>query len=308
MVEVDPLYILLLLEAVVLLAVAVAYMVYRGRRAAGGPRAVEMEDLIRAMETELLALKGEVEGRSAEDPDDLEALLQRRIYELDYGFMTALYDALRKGGEGAEALTRSIRAGFRESAGKGLVWVKDVIGMKERVVSEAVEEAEEKGKALRRFQEAFKRQRRKMAELLGAQEMLEQVRKRFDRLRERNRELRDRLKGLKDPGDVEELQRCLEEMENVNREMALCVETLEKENARLLARLGEYEEGMGEMERDLLVGVGTVPPDAAGLQERVRELEEALREKDRELQGLRRELESLEKEYMVLYKQVNAGG
>jgi len=305
MIRIDPLYLLLLLEFILILTVALGYLILRYRKASGNRTAKEfigLSDLLAVIEEEERALNEKVERISDTSGEDIDLLLEKRSCELHLQF---LKDAIKSSNTGFPGLSGFITRGFRETANRSLLWVKELLEKRDRIIKEVEKGLAERESAIDRLRSILIKQKRRMADLMSSQEMLVQLKKRFDLLRERNAELKKRLRETLGSGDkgspAEEL---IKELEEINRELEICVETLENENKKLQERLISYEEGFGNIEHDILdmLSLKKTPKDIEEMEGLIKEL----KDKDKEIQEVRKEKEDLEKEYMVLYKQVNS--
>lgn len=305
MIRIDPLYLILLLEFILILTVALGYLILRYRKASKNMTAKEfigLSDLLAVIEEEERALNEKVERMSGTSGEDIDLLLEKRSCELHLQF---LKDAIKSSKTGFGGLSGFITRGFRETANRSLLWVKELLEKRDRIIKEVEKGLAERESAIDRLRSILIKQKRRMADLMSSQEMLVQLKKRFDLLRERNAELKERLRETLGSGDkgspAEEL---LKELEEINRELEICVETLENENKKLQGRLISYEEGFGNIEHDILdmLSLKKTPKDIEEMECLIKEL----KDKDNEIREIRKEKEDLEKEYMVLYKQVNS--
>ncbi len=305
MIRIDPLYLLLLLEFILILTVALGYLILRYRKASKNRTAKEfigLSDLLAVIEEEERALNEKIERISDTSGGDIDLLIEKRSYELHLQF---LKDAIKSSNTGFPGFSGFITRGFRETANRSLLWVKELLEKRDRIIKEVEKGLAERESAIDRLRSILIKQKRRMADLMSSQEMLVHLKKKFDLLREKNGELKERLRetlGGRDKGSpAEEL---LKEMEEINRELEICVETLENENKKLQERLISYEEGFGNIEQDILgmLSLKKTPKDIEEMEGMIKEL----KDKDKEIREVRKEKEDLEKEYMVLYKQVNS--
>ncbi len=310
MLRIDPLYVLLLAEAVLLLGGGVLFLLYRMKKS--GDRSPEKQVLdisylLEAMHQQKEELEGRKEVFEDERTEDTNILLHRKTFQFHHAFLSEMIAALEKEEKtGIENLTEYLLRGIRETINRGILWVKEIIGEKDRTIEELRQELAAREGMTEQMKAAFIKQKHRIADLLSSQEMLRQIQKRFDFLRDRNSRLKEKLReALSNQCSPEEASRLAEELEAVNHELELCIETLEKENQRLQERLSQYESGISELEGEF-TGFLTVPVEQAPSDGEVESLRQELSTREKELQELRKEMEDLEREYLVLYKQVNS--
>jgi chromosome segregation ATPase len=310
MLRIDPLYLLLLSEAALLLGGGVLFLLYRLGKSGGRAPEKEVLDISQLMEA-LNAENEELEGRKEvfedERTEDTNILLHRKTFQFHHAFIREMTAALeKKGRTGIENLTEYLVRGIRETINRGILWVKEIIEEKERTIEELRKELTAHEGVIEQMKAAFIKQKHRIADLLSSQEMLRQIQKRFDFLRDRNSRLKEKLQeALSNQCSPEESSRLVEELEAVNHELELCIKTLEKENQRLQERLGQYESGINELEGEF-TELLTVPVEQTSADGEVESLRQELSAREEELQELRKEMEDLEREYLVLYKQVNS--
>lgn len=309
MIRIDPLYIMLLAEAVMLLVGLSVYLYIKAKRSHGGVEksVIDITHLIEELHKEKEALEGKREVFEDERTDDTGILLHRKTFQMHHEFLKDMIETTERAEHTEiENLTEFLKRGIRETINRGILWVKEVIDAKDSRIAELEEELASREGTIEQMKAAFIKQKYKIADLLSSQEMLEQIQKRFDFLKERNKQLKEKLhKALSDKENKPADPALIEELETVNKELELCIETLEKENQRLQERLSQYENGINEMEEnftEFLTGQDT----AVSGSDEADALRKELEEKEKELEQLKKDMEDLEKEYMVLYKQVNS--
>ncbi|NOX19750.1 MAG: hypothetical protein GXO99_00590, partial [Nitrospirae bacterium] len=90
-----------------------------------------------------------------------------------------------------------------------------------------------------------------------------------------------------------------------NKELYLCIQTLEKENERLMKKIKEYEEGFYNINEDIAEIIKTGNGSVSSSEE-IERLKAEIQARDKEIERLKSELASLEKEYTALYKEVHS--
>jgi chaperonin cofactor prefoldin len=153
--------------------------------------------------------------------------------------------------------------------------------------------------------EVFTKQRKRFADVLGTQEITEQLKNKLSQLKNKNINLVDILIKFKDSDVSEEkVNSLIQSLEQTNRELTLCVETLEKENNRLFKKLKAYEEEFEKMQNQIMdIFEFNIHIDGS---EEIENLKETIKEKDLKIEELQKQLKDLEGEYMVLYKQIHS--
>lgn len=151
----------------------------------------------------------------------------------------------------------------------------------------------------------FTKQRKRFADILGTQEITEQLKNKLSQVKDKNVDLIERIITLQDSGIPEEdVNSLIQSLEQTNKELTLCVETLEKENDRLFRKLRAYEEEFDRMQNQIMdkFEINIEVDDS----EEVENLKETIKEKNQEIEELQKQLKDLEAEYMVLYKQLHS--
>lgn len=118
-----------------------------------------------------------------------------------------------------------------------------------------------------------------------------EVNKLKDIIYEQGNKINNLLKGLKNNKDVpisKEIEQHLKELEQAQKESAMCMEVLEMENNRLTEEIAKIE-------------TGSVSADTRELTLRILELEQILDDKDKAYEQLDKEYTSVQKEFMALY-------
>ncbi|NOY63915.1 MAG: hypothetical protein GXO97_00730 [Nitrospirae bacterium] len=151
----------------------------------------------------------------------------------------------------------------------------------------------------------FTKQRKRFADILGTQEITEQLKNKLSQIKDKNVDLIERIITLQDSGIPEEdVNSLIQSLEQTNKELTLCVETLEKENDRLFKKLKAYEEEFDKMQSQIMDKFEiNIEVDNS---EEVENLKETIKEKNQEIEELQKQLKDLEAEYMVLYKQLHS--
>ncbi len=312
MIRINLLYVLFMIEAIVLLMALVGYFLFKYRAATKALNRREstevgfdMDALLEKVKGEILELHTRIENISDSQKEDFQGIVQRRIFEMNRDFLRTLYDSLKGGKGDINEIARSITKGFREAANRNLLWFKEVIDRKDRMIKKANSLADERAKSLEGMQKIFIRQKQRLADLLSVQEVAEQLKKRLSFFQDRNKALREKLRELQESAQLgEEIEIIIRELESTNKELSLCVETLEKENERLVKKLKAYEEEFERMHEEVM-NLCEIS-ESQGSQDNIMELEAIISEKDKEIERLRKALQDLENEYMVLYKQLHS--
>ncbi len=309
--RIDPFYIMVMAEFIIIFAGLSIYLLIKLKRA--GEREKELiikiekpdfSPLTNALQEEMAELEGRIDKIPEKDDNIFNINLQRKIFELNLDFIKTINDSLTESND-LKTIAESLTIGFRKAASRSLQWVKEIIEEKNEAIKQKTLESAEKDELIEKLEEKIQKQKHRLADLIGMQEMVEQLRKRVDFLRERNKELKNRLQEAKDSDDKDAAyQAIVEEMEANNRDLLMCVQTLEKENERLMEKLREYEEGFNAINSDVKNIVNS--SDGASSEE-IERLKKELQSKEEENARLKSELENLEREYTALYKQVHEG-
>lgn len=114
------------------------------------------------------------------------------------------------------------------------------------------------------------------------------------------RETVDRLKAETEQAHT--LQARVEQMERADRDMSMCVETLEEENEFLQEQI----RALLKLEQDQALYQGDEPASGAPAQPELEQLQEELRARDEQLKTLEQKYAAMEQEYLTLYEEANS--
>ena len=309
--RIDPFYIMVMAEFILIFALLSVYLLVRLKRA--GQREKELiikvkkpdfTPLTNALHEEMAELEKRIDNIPEKEDNIFHINLQRKIFELNLEFIRTINQTLTESKD-LKTLSETLTVEFRKAASRSLQWVKDIIEEKNEAIKQKTLESAEKDELIEKLEEKILKQKHRLADLMGMQEMVEQLRKRVEFLKERNKELKSRLQEAKDSDDKDAAyQAIVEELEANNKDLLMCVQTLEKENERLMQKLKEYEEGFNAINSDVNNIVSS--SDGASSEE-VQRLKAELQSKEEEIERLKTELDNLEREYTALYKQVHEG-
>ncbi len=310
--KIDPFYIMVMAEFLLIFAGLSVYLFIRLRRAGIRERELiikiekpDFSPLTKALQEEMAELEERIDKIPEKEDNIFNINLQRKIFELNLDFVRTINQTLSESKD-LKSLSETLTVEFRKAASRSLQWVKDIIEEKNEAIKQKTLESAEKDELIEKLEEKIQKQKHRLADLIGMQEMVEQLKKRVDFLRERNKELKNRLQEAKDSDDKDAVyQAIVEEMEANNRDLLMCVQTLEKENERLMQKLREYEEGFNAINSDVSQIVSSSA--TASSSEEIERLKKELQSKEEENRKLKSELENLEREYTALYKQVHEG-
>ena len=150
----------------------------------------------------------------------------------------------------------------------------------------------------------------KIAELNDFRWRFEDINTRFVNIRASNERLKQTLYDLlwaqenQDQGpDPKALEQAMAEFERSNKELALCVETLEAENRRLQEHSEQSEQAQTDYLQSVESQAERSQDDLAG---EITTLQTQLEEAQQDNAALRKELADLQREYVALYAQQQA--
>ena len=305
--RVDPFWIMVLVEFVLVfggLSLYLGIRLWKGNKKCSSREIIAKQDmsvLLDSLTEEMKVLEGKIESIPEKESNVFHINLQRKIFELNLDLIKTLYESLTESND-INAIAESITTGFRKTANRGLLWAKEVIEGKNEIIKKKELESIEKDEIIDKLQQKLRKQKQRLADLIGAQEMVEQLKKRINFLKERNKSLKEKLNEARESDDKDKAYSAIvEELEATNKELYLCVQTLEKENERLLRKIKEYEEGFYEINKDIVEIIKTDNGSS-----NFNDLKAEIEAKDREIERLKRELANLEKEYAALYKEVHS--
>ena len=150
----------------------------------------------------------------------------------------------------------------------------------------------------------------KISELNEFRWRFEELNTRFINIRANNERLKQKLYDLlwaqenQEQGpDAQALEQAMAEFERSNKELALCVETLEEENRRLQAHSEQSEQAQAEYLQSVETQAERSQDELAG---DLTTLQTQLDEAQQDNTALRKELADLQREYVALYAQQQA--
>jgi uncharacterized phage infection (PIP) family protein YhgE len=135
--------------------------------------------------------------------------------------------------------------------------------------------------------------------------MLSDFQDKFEKIKNVNTNLKEAVTTLMPEGEGSgQYEQLLAEVEKNQREIELCIETLQRENEQLNDKNKSFEEGAGK----LATKYATVLSEKTSLESRVEELHKELAGLTEANDKLKHTYSMLEKEYDALYKASMSGG
>ncbi len=309
--KVDPFWLMVLSEFVLIFGGLSIYLYIKNNRLKrrvikeGKKDRLDLRGLLDCLSGEMNELQEKIENIPDKEDNMFHINLQKKIFELNLDLIKTLYESITDNSD-INAIAESITTGFRKTANRGLLWAKEMIEGKDELIMKKEMESKEKDDIIDKLQQKLRKQKQRLADMLGAQEMVQQLRKRVEFLKERNRILKERLKEARNSEDKDRAYgEIIEELEATNKELYLCIQTLEKENERLMKKIKEYEEGFYNINEDIAEIIKTGNGSVSSSEE-IERLKAEIQARDKEIERLKSELASLEKEYTALYKEVHS--
>lgn len=331
MISIKPLYLMLLVEYGILLSLVCVFLFVRWKRAAKGAAAPEVRNATsaKAFSTERLCsiLDAERERLTAEGPGDgaedaeTQAGQVKKARKWKEAYLRTVREMIQRGGADESDLSYAILRGFENTVDQALA--ADPAAQPGPESFQTLVFPADRPEIAEKFYAFFKSQRMHIAELNIAEKSVEYFREKVKELQKRNRELRRKLQALQDgirPGNKEDLEWLVAELEKSNEELQAWVGRLEEENREHIERLRRYEAEMNseiqgllkdlstpigepQIELDAAAGSPQVLPESShrGPDVEVAELRKALAEKEQEIEKLRQSHRKLEREYRRVY-------
>jgi prefoldin subunit 5 len=312
MLRIDALYLLLLVEALVLMTALSLYLLYRMRTyrkmMKGGNEEKEgVKKLIERQRDEKLE---QVKMVSEEERSNPENMILRELQSSRLQLMNTVLEGLGKRGENHGVLWETFCRAFEEI-------VKGILRDKRELLSEidkfrtASKETDDSGEEIRELKAGASGQEKRIADLLLYKELFAESQRRLDAIHRNSKGLREKLVVIaEDAGVSESMKESLDSLDRNNKELQLCVDVLEKENDRLPKKISMWQAELQKVWQEKDEGEAVVQGEYGKIREekellkaKTRELEETIEKKDREIAALQKKFESLEAEYMVLYKE-----
>ncbi len=155
------------------------------------------------------------------------------------------------------------------------------------------------------LQHNVREQEKKNKELSDVKEAFGNMKKKLDLIRGINIKLKQAVASLApEAGKSEEYKKLIADIEQNNKELDLCIDTLERENEELSGDIMSVRNEVGDLSKKLACAVSKAEFDRVAAENKRLELRiEALQDK---LGNKTSEYEKLEKNYMWLEKEYNA--
>lgn len=295
MVKIDPLWFILGIELLAVFAVSSLYLAYRLYTHSRHQKRQESV-LLKAIDATLKLLK---ENISRTNERDTESSMRKKGLELEVQIIEALRDSLRKGLIDSESFNETFYEHSQKAVTDFITWFKAFTEKKDEIITKARVALKERDDALKKLQDALKKKKAQLEELIARAEAQKNILKKWQFIKEQNQKLKKMISELKIKAkEAEQLKEIVAALEATNRELTTCVEVLEEENTRLNQQLLQYRKML-----ELLDEGGQIiekVQHSEGLQDLLLEL----KQKDEEIKKLRKELQTLEHEYMVLYQKM----
>lgn len=285
--KIDPFYLLMLIELVVVLFAFTAFLFFRNRK---------HKNLYQKTLRQLNDLKSNEPERTS----DSSARTAPSGDDLTDGLVEGLNEAL------ADAPAEIVPEGQ-----------PDQQPLTDSVFTESVDGDEDEPDRLKRLQRMVNFQKRAIIELMCYKDIFESAKSRLGALNESNYELEERVKKMLEGGmEGVGITEVTDALENNNHELEKFISILDRENSSLSGKFSMWEEKFRHIAED---AIESPAPQAAGdascdgvMQEKeellikVKGIEDQLEERNKSLEAMQAQYEDLEKEYMILYRQQQA--
>ncbi len=164
---------------------------------------------------------------------------------------------------------------------------------------------------IQELQHSAREQEKQNEELLGFKEAFGNMQRKLDKVRAINLKLKQAIDTLVPEAErTEEYKKLIAEIEQNNKELDLCINTLERENEELAADVTSFRDEVDSLSRKLKDSVSRaefdkVEAENKRLELRVESLQARLAEKTAEYEKLEKNYMWLEKEYNALYNNIH---
>jgi hypothetical protein len=289
MVNIDPLYFLLLIEFTLILFVLTVYLFSRNRK---------HKDLYQKTLRKLNDLKSEKSMETFDFPRPIESALPETLPET---ILENLPENL------PEIPVEQEQQPVQDSGPVELL--------------EALQPDDKEGVSMpdqiRRLQHMVNSQKSTILELMCFKDVFEGARKRLASLQQDNNGLQDKIRDLiKGGAEGAGFAEALAALEESDLDLEKYITILDREDERLTEKFQVWEEEFKRISEDMEASSDTAAEGDAKYAEILREKEtltakskefqEILEEKDKNLEAMQAQYEDLEKEYMILYRQQQA--
>ncbi len=142
-------------------------------------------------------------------------------------------------------------------------------------------------------------QKGKICEMMTLKDIFEEVRKKLGNLQQRSTEMNNNIKTLSETYNLkEDMSEAVKAVDDENKGIEEYVAVIESEENNLAEKFSKWEE---ELKRLMQDEVMPASDDVADIEAQLHEKVELLKAKEENIADLTRQLESLDKEYMILY-------
>ena len=260
-----------MLEAILLLAAGLGYVLHRlVHRPAGAGAAEEVGDTLLDILGDAIREMDKPATEGFEPEAETAVRITAHAKRLNLEVANVLYQSIRREeGEDRASIVEAVVSGLRVVADGGTRWVRDLLEQERSAALASAQAAappppppveapqsgldpslagpRKKDEVVRTDVEALKDQSRarltsrKMQERFNAvQDLNEDLRKQVKRLYGERADKQDELSVLL--RNLEQSEQFIKDLERSNRELSLCIDTLENTNEDLYAKICQYEE------------------------------------------------------------------
>ena len=312
MLRIDALYLLLLVEALLIMTALSLYLIYRMRAyrkmmKEGKEGKEGVKKLIERQRDEKLE---HLKLVSEEGEGSAENRMLRDLQSLRLQLLNMVLEGLGKRGEKPDVLWETFYRAFEETLEGILHDKREVLSETDKFLT-GLKESVDSGEEIRELKAVPSGQEKRIADLLLYKELFTESQRRLDAIQRNSKGLRERLVVIaENAGISESMEETLESLDRNNKDLQLCVDVIEKENGRLTKRISMWQEELKKLREEKEEGEVSagaeyrkIREEKQALEAKTRELEGAIETKDREIAALHEKFNSLEAEYMVLYKE-----
>ena len=174
----------------------------------------------------------------------------------------------------------------------------EVAGAVEMALSEEAETGQDANR-IKKLMGVIEFQKGNLSEMKTLKGTFEEIRKKLGSLHQRSAEMNNNIKTLSETYSLkDEMTESMKAVDAENLEIEEYVRVIEGEENNLVGKFRKWEEDLEQLMQGELM---TTSQEMSDMEAQLREKVELLKAKEENIADLKRQLESLDKEYMILY-------
>ncbi|MEA1867536.1 MAG: hypothetical protein U9N19_05475, partial [Thermodesulfobacteriota bacterium] len=289
---IDPLYMMLMIEAIFLLSIVVGLLVFLffnvKSKNSQGNNGFGRDHLINLLEDNVLEVKEKLEAFTDTGEDNFSQLIEKSVYEMNSDFIIGFRDSLKKEGNSPlDLISEAVTTIYRDTASKNLQWVENLHEKNDLLTAgkDAEEDKAEEDVDLETTQvieaidttEAIQKMKDKHVVYEG---YLEDSKKQLEKLQKEKAKAEEFAALLSK--NIEQSETFIKDLELGNRDLQTCVDTLQQSNDELSEKIRKLQKVVDAATQD------------------TKRSEEKLEEKEKEIDELKEQLKKAKASGLVV--------